>query len=293
MVEIRQLRYFVAVAETLHFGRAAERLHLSQPPLSRQIAALEQELGVRLLDRHSRQVALTYAGRRLLQDARIALEGVDQACRNARLAEAGQLGELSIGFMMHAAYTVVPRLTRRFTSAYPQVRVTLRETLPSLLEDEVLSGRFDVGIMFPPAPSRRLRVLPVHREPLCAALPAEHKLALRQVLAPDDLAGQPLIVVSAEASATLRDITIAYCRRSGVAPEVRLEVQLQQTIISMVAENLGIALVPQSVRRFAPPGIAFLDLEDAPYIEHVAAFRADSTNPALASFAGVLADLAG
>src|SRR5215470_1325213 len=104
MIDIRQLRYFVAVAETLHFGRAAERLHVTQPPLSRQIALLEKELGVRLIERHSRRARLTHAGERFLADGRAALVAFDRACRNARLAQAGELGEISIGFTMHAAY---------------------------------------------------------------------------------------------------------------------------------------------------------------------------------------------
>src|SRR5215469_13195414 len=107
-MELRHLHYFVTVAETLHFGRAAERLHISQPPLSRQIAALEKELGVRLFDRQSRRATLTPAGRRFLEDSRAVLIGFDQACRNARMAERGELGELSVGFMMHAAYTILP-----------------------------------------------------------------------------------------------------------------------------------------------------------------------------------------
>src|ERR1700730_10755984 len=126
MIDIRQMRYFVVLAETLHFGHAAERLHLSQPPLSRQIAALEKELGVRLLERHSRRATLTPAGQRFLEDSRAVLASFDQACRNARLTDRGELGELSIGFMMHAAYTVLPSLTQRYMAAHPHVRVTLR-----------------------------------------------------------------------------------------------------------------------------------------------------------------------
>src|SRR5882757_7463317 len=158
MIDIRQMRYFVVLAETLHFGRAAERLHLTQPPLSRQIAALEQELGVRLLERHSRQAVLTRAGQRFLEDSRAVLAAFDQACRNARLADRGELGELSVGFMMHAAFTVVPGLARRYVTAYPGIDLKLREAMPSTLVDEVLAGRFDAGILFPPGPVRGLEV---------------------------------------------------------------------------------------------------------------------------------------
>ena len=128
MIDLRQMRYFVALAETLHFARAAERLHISQPPLTRQIAALERQLGVRLLERNSRRAKLTHAGQRFLEDARLAVAAFDQACRNARLAERGELGTLRIGFMMHAAHTVLPRLARRFMTEHPEVHVELRET---------------------------------------------------------------------------------------------------------------------------------------------------------------------
>ena len=138
MIDIRQLRYFVAVAETLHFGRAAERLHVTQPPLSRQVAALEQELGVRLIERQSRRAVLTPAGARFLEDARQIIAALDRACRDARAWQSGDLGELTIGFMMHAAYSSVPLLTRRFATAHPDVTLHLRETLPMMLADNVI-----------------------------------------------------------------------------------------------------------------------------------------------------------
>src|SRR6201999_2476079 len=167
MIDLRQVRYFVALAETLHFGRAAERLHISQPPLSRQIAALEKELGVRLFERHSRRATLTHAGRRFLEDARAVLIGFDQACHNARLAERGELGEVSIGFMMHAAYTVLPGLARRYMAKHPGVRVELREVVPATLADAVLAGRFDAAIMFNPGIIRGLEAQTIYRERLC------------------------------------------------------------------------------------------------------------------------------
>lgn len=156
MVEIRQLRYFVTLAETLHFGRAAERLHLTQPPLSRQIAALESTLGVKLLERNTRQVKLTHAGERFLDDARAILLSLEQACENARLADHGELGELKIGFMMHAAFTVLPKLTKRFIAAHPRVKLHLMEVIPGSIPDEILAGRFDAGILFPPGKARGL-----------------------------------------------------------------------------------------------------------------------------------------
>ena len=284
MIDIRQMRYFVALAETMHFGRAAERLHISQPPLSRQIAALEKELGVRLLERHTRQAQLTHAGRQFLEDARSVLASFDQACRNARLAEQGELGELSIGFMMHAAYTVVPGLARRFMASHPRVRVELREAVPNTLADALLTGRYDAAIMFNAAPVRGLEARPIHREALCLAVHAGHPLAWRPLVRAGDLAGEALIVVPREVAPMLREALDGYCQSGGFEPQVRLETQLQQTIVSLVAEGLGIALVPQSMQRLGVPDVIFRALDAAPTVEHVLAWRPGNLNPALRPF---------
>ncbi|MEA2733360.1 MAG: hypothetical protein QOD93_6258 [Acetobacteraceae bacterium] len=284
MIDIRQMRYFVVLAETLHFGRAAERLHLSQPPLSRQLASLEKELGVRLLERHSRHATLTRAGQRFLEDSRAVLASFDQACRNAQLTDRGELGELSIGFMMHAAYTVLPSLTQRYMAAHPHVRVTLREVIPSSLVDKVLDGRFDAGIMFFPGPVRGLETRAIYREKLCLAAHATHQLAGRVRINARDLDGEPLIAAPADVAPMLREAIVGYCRSGGFVPTVRLETQLQQTIVSLVGENLGIALVPDSMRKLGIANVAFHDLEGAPTIEHVIAWRLGNLNPALWPF---------
>jgi DNA-binding transcriptional LysR family regulator len=284
MIDIRQMRYFVAVGETLHFGRAAERLHLSQPPLSRQIAALEKALGVRLLERHSRQARLTAAGARFLADSRAVLAAFDEACRNARLADRGELGELAIGFMMHAAYTVLPGLAQRYMAAHPAVRVTLREALPGVLVDDLLAGRCDAGIMFTPEPVRGLQTRPIHREALCLALHPAHRLAQAETVAAAELEGEKLIASPAEVTPLLRAAIVGWCRAGGVVPVVRLETQLQQTIVSLVAEGLGVALVPDSMHRLGMANVVFRPLRDAPEIEHVVAWRPGNLNPALQPF---------
>jgi DNA-binding transcriptional LysR family regulator len=284
MIDIRQMRYFVALAETLHFGRAAERLHISQPPLTRQMAALERELGVRLLARNSRRAELTSAGRRFLEDARLALATFDQACRNAQLAERGQLGSLSIGFMMHAAHTVLPRLAKRFIEAHPQVRVELREMIPDLLPDAVLTGRFEAAVSFDPGPLRGLTARRIYEEPLCLAMHVGHRLAERTVVDASDLDGEPLIATPPDVAPTLRDAIVRFCRAGGVAPTFRLEAQLQQTIVSLVAENLGLALVPESMSKLGHSQVAFRALEGAPSVAHVVLWRPANSNPTLGRF---------
>ncbi len=284
MIDIRQMRYFVTLAETLHFGRAAERLHISQPPLSRQIAALEKKLGVRLVERHSRQAILTPAGRGFLEDARAVLASFDQACRNAQLAGQGEIGELSIGFMMHAAYTVVPNLTRRFMAARPNVQILLREVVPSALANSVLAGRCDAAIMFNPGPVRGLEIRPIYRERLCLAVHPSHRLAALDRVVAQDLEGAPLIAAPGEVAPMLRDSIIDYCRSGGFEPMVRLETQLQQTIVSLVAEGIGIALVPQSMKKLNVTGVVFRDLDGAPEIEQVIAWSPGNINPTLRAF---------
>lgn len=288
MIDLRQMRYFVAVAETLHFGRAAERLHVSQPPLSRQVAALERALGVTLLERHSRQVRLTPAGQRFLEDAKAVLASFDEACRSARLVERGELGELHLGFMMHAALSSVPPLTRAFVSRYPHVRLHLREQLPAALVESVLKGEDDAGLGFLPGKRKGIESRPIHREPLCLAIPAEHPLAIGQgPVEAEALSGEALITVPADIVPTLRHAIDHWFAAAGVTPTIRLEVQLQHSIVSLVAESLGLALVPASLRRLGLPGVAFRALAEAPTIEQVIFWRAHSRSPALNAFLDV------
>lgn len=284
MIDIRQMRYFVVLAETLHFGRAAERLHLSQPPLSRQIAALEKELGVRLLERGSRHATLTHAGRRFLEDSKAVLASFDQACLNAQLAERGQLGALSIGFMMYATYTVIPGLVRRYVANYPMVHTRLREAIPGSLVTDILAGHFDAAIMFDPGMIRGLKTRTILSEPLCLAVPSDHPLAHRPRIGAQDLEDEPLIAAPVEVSSMLRQAIVQYCRSGGFEPTIRLETQLQHTIVNLVAEGMGVALVPQGIRKVNIAGILFRDLEDAPIIDHVVAWRPGNLNPALGPF---------
>jgi len=231
--------------------------------------------------RHSRRAALTHAGRRFLDDARAALAAFDQACRNARLAEQGELGELSVGFTMHAAHTVVPGLTRRFVEKHPMVRIELRETLPNLLPEAVLTGRFDAAITFDAGPVRGLSSRIVHKERLCLALHPSHRLAARATVLAAELADEPLIAAPAETAPTLHDAIVGYCRAKGFEPIVRLEAQLQQTVVNLVAEKLGVALVPASLSKITFPEVIFRDLDDPPVVAYAIVWRSANLNPAL------------
>jgi DNA-binding transcriptional LysR family regulator len=284
VLDFKPLRYFVTLAETLHFGRAATRLHLSQPPLSRQLAALEAALGVTLIERSPRSVTLTAAGQRFYTDAKAILAALAQAEQNAQAAALGDAGALAIGFTMCAAYSVVPAYTRAFGHAYPAVELSLREVMSHDLAGQVLDGRIDAAIMFPIAPHAGLATRTIVSEPLCVALPRDHPRARARVLKIGQLAGESFIMNVTEVAPTLRHAIVDHCRAGGFEPHVVIEVQLQQTILSLVNEGVGIALVPDSMRRAQLADVVFRRLADAPTIEQVLAWSPTSRNPCLARF---------
>lgn len=292
MLDVRHLRYFLAVAETLHFGRAAARLHISQPPLSRQVAALERELGVALFVRDARKVELTAAGARLQADAREILACVDRAAANARAAAAGEAGSLAIGFTMCAAYSVVPGYARRFAAKYPDVELSLREVVSNDLAAQVAESRIDAAIVFPqplrPGLSRRTVV----REPLCLVLPRTHPLAARRRVRLGQLADEPFVAADAGVAASLRDAVMAQCARAGFVPAIAMEVQLQQTIVSLVGEGVGVALVPASMAKLRLEAVVFKPLPEAVTIAQELVWRPANANPCLANLLGMAAEVA-
>jgi DNA-binding transcriptional LysR family regulator len=290
VLDIKPLRYFVALAETRHFGRAAARLHLSQPPLSRQLAALEEAMGVRLLERNSRMVALTPAGERFLVDAKAILAALEQAGRNAQAAARGEAGALSIGFTMYAAYSVIPAYAKAFGAAYPDVALALREVVSHDLAAQVLDGRIDAAVAMAGGAHGDLSSRVIVREPLCVALSRLHPRAkARGAMRAEQLAGEPFVMTSGEVAPALRASIVALCRQAGFEPLVRLEVQLQQTVLNMVDEGVGVALVPASMRKARLPGVAFRPLADAPQSELILLWSPRNRNPCLPNFLALAA----
>ena len=284
MIDIKPLRYFVMLAETRHFGRAAARLNLSQPPLSRQLAALEASLGVTLIERSPRSVTLTAAGERFYADAKAILASVEQAVSNAQAAASGEAGKLAIGFTMCAAYNVVPGYARAFGAAYPEVALSLREVVSNDLAAQVVAGHIDAAIMFPHVPGKGLATRTILREPLCVALSRGHPRARARRLKIAQLAGEPFVLASEEVAPTLRATILEHCRSGGFEPDIRFEVQLQQTVLSLVDEGVGVALVPASMRKAQLAGVVFKPLVDAPLIEQVLAWSPGNRNPCLRRF---------
>ncbi|WP_082621920.1 LysR family transcriptional regulator [Bordetella sp. N] len=288
-MDIKPLRYFVTLAETRHFGKAAERLHLSQPPLSRQLAALEADLGVRLLERSPRSVTLTAAGERFYIDARAILASLDQATHNARSAASGETGTLALGFTMCAAYSVVPGYARAIRTTLPDVSLRLREVISNDLGERVLTSQIDAAIMFPGFDDSRLTARTLLREPLCVALSNRHPRARARQIKIAALAGEPFVMAAAEVAPTLHATIVDHCRlQGGFTPEVRFEVQLQQTVLSLVDEGMGVALVPASMRKANLSGVAFVTLADAPMTEQMLVWSSANRNPCLARFLDIV-----
>lgn len=284
MIELRHLHYFRTLAETLHFGQAAQLLHISQPPLSRQIALLEEELGVKLFDRSRRRVELTDAGQRFYLDTATVFAAFEQAKRNALAAARGAAGALSVGFMMSTAYSVTPAITRRYAAQYPQVDLKLTETLPLDLAEDITSGSKDVAIMYRPQDCTGLETVTLSREEMTVVLPPGHRLLEQPIVEAQQLADETFIIVPRRIAPALHDIIVNYCLQNGVTPKVGLEINMQQTIVNLVGEGLGIAIVPQSMCNMRLATTTFKPLRNAPTIEVVAVWKADNHNPCIATF---------
>ena len=260
-MELRHLRYFVAVAEELHFRRAAERLHIAQPAISEQIRKLEAELGVQLLQRTQRSVSLTPAGAVLLEEARRVLRQADFARRAAREAHSRGLGQLRIGYLRDTVPPIVPRLLRRFAHAAPGIRVVLEDGDTRRLLEDVREQRLDLAVVCLPAPTSDLRVVTIANEPFVAVLPEDHCCADEHEI---DLAGLQrtrLVQLARAANPAVYDGVLAACNVAGIAPAM-IEVAapaLEQVLLG-VAAGAGFALLPASAERLTMPGVRFKPL---------------------------------
>jgi DNA-binding transcriptional LysR family regulator len=293
-MELRHLRYFAAVAEELHFGRAARKLHISQPPLSMQIRALEEELGVTLLNRTQRSVSLTQAGNALLAEARHILARVDQAILTTKRAGRGEIGELLVGFISVADYNVLPEVLREFRRRFPLVNLTLREATSDAQLRDLVAGRMDVGFVLPPVNEPALESVAILREPLIAALPEKHPLARKPgKLALEKLNDAPFILFPRPNAPGLYDDIVSCCKAAGFSPRVEQEAIQMQTIVSLVSAELGVALIPASMMHLRRTGVIYKELRGgSPPIEIHLAWRRGDDLPALRVFIDVATQVA-
>lgn len=283
-MELRRIQYFVAVAEEAHFGRAAERLQMAQPPLSQQIKALEAEMGAVLFRRTTRKVELTAAGERFLPRARATLAEVDDAVAEAAQVADGMLGRIAIGFTGSATYDLLPSLVRVLRADLPGIELDIHGEM--LTPDQVTAltdGSLDLGLLRPPVRSTAVDVYVLRREPLIAVLPEHHPLAGRDRVRLSELRDDPFITYPSNHRSVVYDAVMDACQRAGFIPASVNEVAETSTMVSFVAAGLGVALVPASVQHLRITGATYLPLAGTTReVELALATRAGETSPHVA-----------
>ncbi|WP_369045696.1 LysR substrate-binding domain-containing protein [Sinomonas sp. P10A9] len=282
-METRHLRYFVAVAEERHFGRAAQRLHMAQPPLSQQIKQLEEQLGAALFERTTRKVELTPAGELLLERGRRILQDLEELESDVVQVGRGAAGVLRVGLSGSATYRLLPPLVQRVRSEMPGLRLTVRgEMLTPQMVDDLEEGRLDVAVLRPPVDSPDVELDYLEQDRLVAALPADSPWGEQAELDLAELAGESFVGYPTQSVVTriFRDA----CRREGFIPRVVQEAAETSTLLALVAAGMGIALVPMSTRGFAFQGIEFRPVRNAPSVDLAVAWRRGARTPLVRRF---------
>ncbi len=254
LMDLRHLRYFQAIAEELSFSRAARRLNVVQPALSRATKELEAELGAALFARNRRVVKLTAAGKVLLADVALLFERLDQTVRRVRRTAAGQVGELRLGYIGPPTQRFLGRLLAEYARRCPEVTVHLEERTPERVWEMVARGRLDVGLTRPVLAhaTLRMQMLPLRQERLCAAVPHNHPWAARKSVPWRSLSSEPLILLARRESAGLHDEILATCRRNGFAPKIAHAPSLIGTILRYVESGAGVGIIPECLTETDP-----------------------------------------
>ncbi len=297
MLELRHFRYFVALAEELHFGRAAQRLNMSQPPLSQQIQAMEAQLGVRLFDRSKRKVELTAAGQVLLTEARKALAQAERAEQAVRRAGRGDCGRLDIGFTGSSPFSdVMPNLIGRFRSFWPDVHLSVREMSTSVQMAALVEGSLDIGFARP-ASEREVPGIVLHlvqRENLLFACHSAHPLAGRAEIRMADLACESFILHPRPIGTGLYDRVMSLAAGAGFTPNVVIEAHQMSAMVCLAAVGLGVSVVPEAMRRIHAEGLVLVPLTDPlAHIDLFIAHKRDHGNAVVGNFLSLLAAEAG
>ena len=256
-IELRHLRYFLLVAETLHFSKAAERLGIAQPPLSQQIKRLEQLLGHRLFDRTTRGVKLTLAGQLLAERARSTIEKVQDDLAQVRRLGRGEDGTLTVGFSGSVMFTALPDAIESYRRLYPKVELRLRELSTAAQLAALLEGTLDLAFVRDGDPTGGLEITTLVKERFVVVLPQEHKLARRRSLRVRDLSGEPFILFARRMGPLAFDRTVECCEKEGFRPNIVLDATQWPTIVRLVAAGLGVSLAPECVSQAAIPGAVY------------------------------------
>ncbi|MBD8548570.1 LysR substrate-binding domain-containing protein [Sphingomonas sp. CFBP 8760] len=295
MFDISQLRCFVAAAEELHFGRAAQRLNMTQSPLSRQIQLLERILDVMLLERTSRQVRLTPAGSAFLIEARRILRLAESAALSARRVARGDAGRVVIGFTAVSGYDLMPRIVAQAIARLPNIALELREMVTSEQVDALVTGLIDVAFVRPPIDRHEFESVCVLREPLIAALPAGDPRQARGVLVPSDFDGLPLIMYARHGAGYFHEMLLKLFADAGAEPEYVQHVTQIHSMLGLVRAGLAAAIVPQAATELHMTDVQFRTIQTVPEnpVELVMAWRRDNSNPALAPMRQLCLDTLG
>jgi len=288
-MKLHQLRYFVTVAEELHFGRAASRLRMAQPPLSRQIRELEEELSTQLFNRARRRVELTDAGRTLLEEARVALAQVDRAAEAARRAGQGEIGQLFLGVVPTVDTQVFTRILRAFAARYPKVQIVIRSLSTATQIQGLRTGSLQAGFLRLPVRDDALTIRLVSREPLLAALPASHPLARSGRLSIPIPADEPHVIFPRQVAPGYYDMIVSLYRQAGLHLRIAQEAEHVQTILGLVAGGFGVSVLPGTVRNLRPRGVVFRELAGRlPRAETAVAYRKDDPSEVLRALIAVV-----
>jgi DNA-binding transcriptional LysR family regulator len=285
-LELRHLRYFVAVAEELHFGRAAERLHMAQPPVSQAIRRLEEAVGCELLARTSRSVRLTPAGEAFLGRARRTLRNVEDDVHEARSIGRGETGLLNVGFVGSATLTTLPAILRRHLDAHPDVQLRLHESFTARVVTGLQAGDVDLGIVRDPEPTDGLVATTLAEEPFVAVLPADHPHARDATVSVAALADAPFVSPPRSGGVRAFEKPLALCEEHGFRPRIAHEASHWLTILRLVGAGLGVSLAPACVRRIATDDVACVALRDARVTSELALLhREGEARPMVHAFA--------
>jgi len=292
-MDLRRLRYFVAVAEELHFGRAAERVHVVQSAVSQQLKLLEDELGFTLIKRSRQDVSLTLLGEVFLPEAREILQRTDEAVRRLKASASGVVGRLSIGFVDNVLWTLLSPIIRDFRERWPHVDLKLIPMDRDVQVEAIAAGTVDIGII--PSPSHLAAAVKTEvliSAPLMVALPSANVLALKTVVEMADLATEPFVTFPLQMNSRILDLLKTACAGAGFTPRVAQEGGQLHTLLSLVSAGLGVTLVPKWVAQLPQPGVVFRDLADfsTPY-ELLLAWKGDEPNPSTVTFREVAHDV--
>lgn len=284
-IELRHLRYFLAVAEELNFGRAAERLNITQPSLSRQIQNLEKELGLILFERKQRQIRLTAPGQILLAEVEQIMIRFDQGMRVVKRASRGEVGQLTVGFQGSSVYDVIPISIKAFRDRFPDVEVIMQPMETSEQVIAIAENNLDVGFVIPPTTDANLEVEILLEEPLVLALPENHPLAAQSEIHITALANEPLILASRDRGCGLHEQIFEIYQRVSLRPNVVCAAREMQVMLGFVAAGMGISLLPSHVKNFQRTGVIYRKLTpEAPIAGLGIAWKSNNSTPVLSAF---------